>query len=539
MLTASLQERDSHEAGTNGYGALPDSRVRQFYAVRTRKSLLLLTLIASLFIALRLWHLTTYGLWFDEVFSYRALHLSWSKLIGYVVADAVHPPLFYLLLKLWIGVGGESLLWLKLFPVLISVATLCPLWLLCRELKLTVAETNTAVFLIAVNASLILYAQELRMYGLLVFFSLWSMWLFVRLINRNDDRKQIIVGLFIVNLLLIYTQYFGWLLIAAEGLYLLFRKRQYLLRFSIITAGLVLCFAPWAYTIVFFGHNVVGSRQVHAIFGGVQGLFHADTQKVALLPLTHPRLADLAWHFATLNGPFYLRRTTSLGLIPFGFPLFLLAWQVLKGKQKSWRAPFWMLVSFSVTPVVFALIVSSVFSEVWSGRYMIIGTIPYLVLLAVAIHRLGHPWTRALLLLLITGWAGLSCVHRLSHGNDRFDWFGLVRSMRQAETATTDGRIKVYVFENFVGTPIEFSLQSFHDERFEVSQIRDTTELRGGHFWVAFRDTTWPTDRLPQTFVRDLGCQVGHEFSASTRLGPNPAAGEAVTLFDVSCQKPN
>src|SRR6266571_1206942 len=265
--------------------------IRHSFAAQTRKPFFLLAVIVCLFVALRLWHLTTYGLWYDEVFSHHAARMGWSELIAYLVADAVHPPLFYLLLKLWIGVGGESLLWLKLLPVLISIASLFPFWLVCRELKLTPAEINTALFLIAVNAFLIEYAQELRMYSLMVFFSLWSLWLFARLITRDDDRKEIFAGLFTANLLLTYTQYFGWLVVVAEGLYLLFRKRRYLFRFALIVVGLALCFAPWAYLVS-----------------------HAAFAEPALLPHVRwlrPSLSDLGWYFATLNGPFYIRDTTS------------------------------------------------------------------------------------------------------------------------------------------------------------------------------------------------------------------------------------
>src|SRR5260370_13076031 len=207
--------------------------IRHFFAAQTRKPFFLLALIVCLFVALRLWHLITYGLWFDEAFSHLAAQLGWSELIAYVVADIVHPPLFYLLLKLWIGVGGESLLWLKLFPVLTSVATLVPLWLLCKELKLTAAEANTALFLVAVNAYLVYYAQELRMYSLLAFFTVWSLWLFVKLVRTESCQKQILAGLFVLYLLLDNTQYFGWLGGGIEGPYLLLYKSHDLLRFSI------------------------------------------------------------------------------------------------------------------------------------------------------------------------------------------------------------------------------------------------------------------------------------------------------------------
>src|SRR6266852_1795084 len=94
-----------------------------------------LALVVALFVAARLWHLTTSCLWFDEIFSVHAARHGWTDMLRFVAADIIHPPLFYALLKVWIALGGESLLWLRLFPALTSIATMFPFLLLCREFR--------------------------------------------------------------------------------------------------------------------------------------------------------------------------------------------------------------------------------------------------------------------------------------------------------------------------------------------------------------------------------------------------------------------
>jgi uncharacterized membrane protein len=81
---------------------------------RTR---LAIAAICVLYIAVRMWRLTDTCLWFDEIFGVHAAGHDWNSILGFVAQDLIHPPLFYLLLKLWIGIGGESLQWLRLFPV--------------------------------------------------------------------------------------------------------------------------------------------------------------------------------------------------------------------------------------------------------------------------------------------------------------------------------------------------------------------------------------------------------------------------------------
>jgi len=104
---------------------------------------LALAAMCVLYIAARLWGLADSCLWFDEIFSVHAAEHAWNSLPWFVAQDLIHPPLFYVLLKFWIGIGGDGLLWLRLFPVLFSVIALIPFLLLGRELKVPVQPIVT------------------------------------------------------------------------------------------------------------------------------------------------------------------------------------------------------------------------------------------------------------------------------------------------------------------------------------------------------------------------------------------------------------
>ena len=353
----------------------------------------LFILTVGLFVASRLWHLSAYGLWADEIFSLLAARHNWSGLMAYVARDMVHPPLFYLLLKLWISIGGESLLWLKLFPFLTSVATLVPFFLLSRELKLRPAEMNLALMLIAVNGYLICYAQELRMYGLLMFLTLCSLWLFVRFFNSSTDAKKRLLALFAVHLLLIYTHYYAWLVVGTEFIAVLFWRRRKLPLFAIFTAALILCFSPWAYKVA----------QV-AVMG--KGL----ANKIGWIE--QPDLYSLLEYYALPNGELIFRFNTYLRFLLFGSPILLWSLSVLSGsraKDKSGSDTFWVLLLFSLLPIVFVFSVSQVLPQsVWHPRYFIIIAAPYMILVAAAIHRLHPNWVKTTVMLLVVGWAAVA-----------------------------------------------------------------------------------------------------------------------------------
>jgi uncharacterized membrane protein len=354
-------------------GILTSIRQRRFRGPFSGySSILIFALIVGVFIGARLWGLTASCLWFDEVFSVHAARHEWSRLLGFVAADIIHPPLFYTLLKVWISIGGESLSWLRLFPVLTSIAVIFPFFLLCRELHLGANEIKLALLLMAVNGYLIKYAQEVRMYSLLLFFTVCSLWLFIRFVNATDARKQLL-ALSALNLLLVYTHYYGWLVIAAEAAFLVLWDRAELPDFLIAVAVLLLCFSPWVYVVTLAAEQSKGLAQNIGWVG-------------------RPRLADVVQFFALLNAPFYFRQSSNqvvyarwgllAGFVIFGSPLVALSWRLVRQKhqegEQSLSAPK-CLILFSVLPLALAVLASWVLPHsIWGTRHLIIVVVPYL-----------------------------------------------------------------------------------------------------------------------------------------------------------------
>ncbi len=205
--------------------------------------------IAAIYIGFRFWDLTGSSLWFDEIFAMRIARLPWSELFPTLAADKTTPPLFYAVLKVWIAIGGESLLWLKLLPFAISVLTLVPFFFLCRELRLSGFGMNLALAMMAPNSFLINYSQELRMYSMLMLFTTVSVWMFVRYVNRLQNIWENIALLFTANLLLVFTHYFGWLVVGVEAVFLLWLSPRRVAPLMGPALGLLILFVPWAYMV--------------------------------------------------------------------------------------------------------------------------------------------------------------------------------------------------------------------------------------------------------------------------------------------------
>ena len=136
-----------------------------------RLALLLIILLATL---LRLVAISTRPIWYDEAFAVlfaekglqAMLHGTLTQ-VGGIAAD-VHPLAYYLLLKGWMNVFGQSLTVVRLLSVLFGVGTVLITYVLSRSLA-GERMALTAALLVALSPFQIHYAQEIRMYALLVF----------------------------------------------------------------------------------------------------------------------------------------------------------------------------------------------------------------------------------------------------------------------------------------------------------------------------------------------------------------------------------
>lgn len=142
------------------------------YLINRERTIVLVCLL-FLFVGIRLVGLSCCGLWQDELFSLRVASLPWGGLIASLAADAVHPPLFYVLLKVWTSISLSDV-WLKSLPLIFSILSICPIYLICTKLRFQFLEFLLAIWFISFNGFLVHYSQELRMYSLFMLLSLCS-----------------------------------------------------------------------------------------------------------------------------------------------------------------------------------------------------------------------------------------------------------------------------------------------------------------------------------------------------------------------------
>ncbi|MEW6209407.1 MAG: glycosyltransferase family 39 protein [Acidobacteriota bacterium] len=467
---------------------------------------LIIASLIILFVAARLWWLTRFGLYGDEIFSLRLAASGWSDLFTNVIRDAVHPPLFYVLLKVWIAAGGESILWVKLFPVCASIFSLAPFYLLCRELKLEPKIIRLTLGLMAVNMYMVVYAQDLRMYSLLLLASTCSCWLFVKLINAEENRPATDLMLFVANLLLVYTHYYGWLLVAAQAAALAILRRHKLKRFIFSALALGLFFSPWVYL----------AFRASIAKGGLGANLSWNPR---------PGIGDFFWFYLNLNGPVSYRwedygafYKVSLGVYALLTLLFFYAItrfliRLIRHSKEQNRDSMIVLAVMAFLPSVLAFIASYVLQQsIWGMRYLIISSVAYFLILSVSVFDLQPRLVRTITVSSLIVWAALSGWTELAN-REKFAVEPMVKQMIETET---DQHIRIYTDDGIVGTTLKFYLDRLGEKRFEIVYVRRFGDIDDAHFWAAFVKYRFDNKPLAQEILAEGGFQISDGYTAAT-----------------------
>lgn len=401
-------------------------------------------MLAALYVAVRLKNLTASCLWFDEIFSVHAAEHTWNTILSFVAKDLIHPPLFYILLKLWIAVGGESLVWLRLLPLLFAVAAVVPFLLLCRELRANAWTRMIAFLLFAINGPLIKYAQEVRMYSLLLCLSLFSMWLFVKYFHKGKSLPALII----INILLVYSHYFGWFVVLSEVAAIVIFQRIKIRAILIMFGVSVLAFAPWAAAVL-----------IEANEGSQLG------QNIGWM--VRPGIAQLLQLAFGMFEPFYFPASSAepITILTISVPILLtlaagLVVGIVNDRQIE-REKFEtkrLLAIFVALPVLAAFALSWLLPySIWGTRHLIIIFVPAALFVTSLIGRISYATLKTVIVVVLCAISGYAFYLQMQRATPNYIWCAWEPMAAQIDGT---GDAKVYVFEDLIAYHFWFA---FHE----------------------------------------------------------------------------
>ncbi len=232
-------------------------------AVATHWILLLLAGILVLGAWLRLLNLDKKSLWYDEAFSLAIVDQPSLGAVVRTCRDAVHPPVYHLLLY-GANRGIPTIVGLRVFSVVLGLGAILLSFGLGRVLRDPVSGLYMAGG-VAVSPLAVHYSQELRMYALLSVLTVAQLWVAVGWSRRRSP--LLAVALALLSAAAVFTQYYAlfptisiyaWLLIVS---WRRDRKRGFLS--LALPAGLFVIFLlPWLGTMIEHGRiNALAGEQ--------------------------------------------------------------------------------------------------------------------------------------------------------------------------------------------------------------------------------------------------------------------------------------
>ena len=324
--------------------------------------------------ALSAYRISEHSVWFDEGYSIALSQQSIPDVVRYTSHD-VHPPLYYLLLKGWMGLFGQSDVALRSLSAVSMVAAIGIGYLLVKRLFGRVTALVALPFM-TFSPFLIRYAQEARMYGLAALICIAATYALVRATERTAQARAGWWSLYAVLVVLgLYTHYYTALVWIAHWLWrgaMVHSKhpgwRAWLRHFFskpwiAVHIAIVAAFAPWI---------PIALKQANSVQSGFW-----------IGPVDHREVTNVFSNFLLFRPESMLRGWWSLVLMAgFGVIIFLTV-RAFRASNTTTRRGLALLTLYAFAPIIVLYLVSlpphrsvftsRYFSEACLGFYALVG----------------------------------------------------------------------------------------------------------------------------------------------------------------------
>lgn len=389
-------------------------------------------------------------LWLDEAFSVLYARLDPSTLFQ-LLRHGTNPPLYHLLLSLWVELFGSSEAGLRSLSAMAGTAAVGLLFLLGRSIGGT-AVGLLSTGLLTFSSMAVGYSQEARFYALVEMLAVASSLMLRSAVTSGRGSRM--AGYALVMIVFVWTHTFAWFVLAAHAAALACAlsaaqissvgRRRLAKSFGLAVMVVVASFLPWVGIFV---------SQVGTVLGGY---WVPRPTAAMLLACTHGfvvPLEALRWPAvaaASLGGMYAWRRNRRGG----GY--------VRRGNTAT-RFDWLMLWTWATLPVGVPLLWSLVGTPIFQPKYAIVAQPAMLILLSLLIVR------RPSIALLVV--AALTAVRAPApnRGLQIEDW------RRAAAIIEAGGQqdVPVYVCQDFTYFALAYYID---EERYPVTPVI----VRGG-----------------------------------------------------------
>ena len=450
------------------------------------------------------------GFWIDEGISVGIAHHHFTA-IPHLLRQDGSPPLYYLLLHVWIGWFGDSERATHAFSLAFAIACIPAGYWAARSLFGRTAAWVCAA-LTAINPYLTYYGQETRMYTIAALLSIVAAAAYVHAILRGRRRY---LPLLVVSLgLLLYTHNWGIFLCAGFAVATALFAREHWREGLVAGAATVAVYAPWVPTLLYQAKHTGAPWAmrpgVHALVLAPGSIFNNDIAFGALA------------------------MAVAIGL----------------SRRREDVVPIALLVVVAVT-VVLAWLASQV-SPSWTSRYFAALLGPLVLAAGAGLVRSGRFGIGALVLAVFL-WTAYSFTLHDEKSNTRAIAHGVAPYLGAGDVVLSTHPEQVPVLRYYLGSRLRYATQlgpvrdpRLMDWRDAVKRLRAVTVRRdldpvlasvrpGGHLVVVspvFRDyRAW---EAPWTRLVYLTSQV---WTRAIAADPRFRAEQTVTTDEILLER--
>lgn len=297
-----------------------------------------------------------------------------------------NPPLYELIVHVWIKLFGISPLSVRMLPLIFASLGPVALYFFGKRFFSTEIALASSL-LLSFSDLLFYYSHDCRVYSLFLLLSILSMHFFLRIVNEKPKTSSVILFV-LFSSLLIYGHYFGVFVLFFQGAYLLFFHRDKILKFLLYYAVILLLFLPHIYAML--------TRMTDSVKHGTW----------IESPKGLESLYNMLWVFCN----FPLVTVVSIAILVFALAKLAIKKDYLHPKPNVVLMVLWFLLPY------FGLFFISYKIPMYISRYLIFVLPAFYILLAVCIHYLinNNILRYTLLAALILGF-GLT----IDFGNDK------------------------------------------------------------------------------------------------------------------------
>lgn len=356
------------------------------------------------------------SMWLDESISANIAKLPIEKIIPQFSVGDFHPPLFYLVLNLWVKVVGSGVIQMRLLSVIFSLVTIWLVYKIGSLLKDKRTGLWTAI-LVGVNPLLIYYSQELRMYSMMTMFLMGAVYFWVKIIKNKETKKIWWIGFNLTIFLAFLTFYGSVFMSVVLILYLIWQRK--LKGFLGSIWGLLLAIA--VISPLLLTQLKMSGQMLNEVTNWSLVLGKVNLKNLVLIPLKFS-IGRVSWYPKN----WYYLIGGSWSLIVFGLAIK----QMIKNKRLLWLL---------VAPIILGVLFS--FKSPLMQYFRFIYLVP---VVALGLAEVKNKWIK---FGLVLGFLGFSGFYLLNSNMHREDWKSVAASLGNGT--------KVYMIESF-SDPIKF-----------------------------------------------------------------------------------